>query len=239
MKLLRYATRTAALSFCILLSACSSPKFLSQLSDFKIKKPKSNEILTPIPSLASNFTDELPSLTSFAQGLTYEPLPVLAKVESVNLKNPDLLLDPYENLRDELVVYAKQFLGVRYRPAGYSVQTGFDCSGFTSYVMANFGYDVPRASGSQAQVGVKIPLAEVRTGDLLFFGYKNRNGSYRVSHASLVISEEGEDMQMIHACRRGIVIDDMESGAWKNYYNKRFLFAKRIIGQPEFEASAN
>lgn len=133
-----------------------------------------------------------------------------------------------EVVRQGLVEYAKNFLGVRYRSGGKSAK-GFDCSGFTSYVMSNFGYNVPSASVRQAQIGETIAIEDAKKGDLVFFGHKNKKGGYRVSHAAMVVSEAGETFAMIHASRRGIVIDDMNSSAWRKYYSKKFMHVKRVV----------
>ncbi len=133
-----------------------------------------------------------------------------------------------EILRQELVEYAKNFIGVRYRSGGKSAK-GFDCSGFTSYIMSNFGYNVPSASVRQAQIGETIAIEDAKKGDLVFFGHKNKKGGYRVSHAAMVVSEAGETFAMIHASRRGIVIDDMNSSAWRKYYSKKFMHVKRVV----------
>jgi cell wall-associated NlpC family hydrolase len=146
--------------------------------------------------------------------------------------NLPVIIDTQEVLRNDLVAYAKNYLGVRYRSGGKSAK-GFDCSGFTSFLMYNFGYNVPSASVRQAEVGETISLENAKKGDLIFFGNKSRKGKYRVTHAAMVVSEEGEDLAMIHASRRGIVIDDIHSSSWKKYYGKRFLHIKRVLDKEE------
>lgn len=131
-------------------------------------------------------------------------------------------------LRENLASFAKNYLGVRYRSGGKSAK-GFDCSGFTSYILANFGYNITSASVRQAEVGETIDISEARKGDLVFFGNKDKKGRYRVNHAAMVVSEAGEDFAMIHASRRGIVIDDIHSSSWKKYYAKRFIRVKRVL----------
>ncbi|WP_462412947.1 C40 family peptidase [Neobacillus sp. Marseille-QA0830] len=70
----------------------------------------------------------------------------------------------------KLIAYAKQFLGVPYVWGG-STPSGFDCSGFTSYVFRNaVGISLPRVSSSQQNFGTKIPLSQVQPGDLVFRG---------------------------------------------------------------------
>ena len=47
---------------------------------------------------------------------------------------------------------------------------GFDCSGITLYAFAGVGIKLDHYSGSQYNAGRKIPSAEARRGDLLFWG---------------------------------------------------------------------
>jgi cell wall-associated NlpC family hydrolase len=65
-----------------------------------------------------------------------------------------------------IVDYARQFLGVPYVWGG-TTPAGFDCSGFTAYVYAQFGVSLPRTSAAQATVGTRVSAAEARPGDLV------------------------------------------------------------------------
>ncbi len=150
-----------------------------------------------------------------------------------------LIENEYDALRNEIVDFAKNYLGLRYRSAGTSPKTGFDCSGFTHFIMKNFDVAISASSRTQATEGEKISLEQAQKGDLLFFGYRSKNGYWRVNHAAMVVSEEGDDLAMIHACRRGIVIDDIHSSSWKSYYQKRFLFAKRVLQNNENQGTTS
>lgn len=163
------------------------------------------------------------------------PTPVITYAQ---VAEPECIdFEPLEALHEDITLYAKRFLGTRYRAGGRSAK-GFDCSNFTSYIMEHFGYKIPPGS-SQATHGERVDFGKVEKGDLLFFGYKGKKGgSYRVSHVAMVISEEGEDIHFIHAARRGIVIDNLESSSWKSYYKSRFLFAKRVIQASKDETVA-
>ena len=47
---------------------------------------------------------------------------------------------------------------------------GFDASGLMVYAFAGVGVKVPRSSGEQYKVGLKIPPAQALPGDLIFYG---------------------------------------------------------------------
>lgn len=47
---------------------------------------------------------------------------------------------------------------------------GFDCSGLTQYSYAGVGVLIPKFSGDQYNTGRKIPVAQAKRGDLLFWG---------------------------------------------------------------------
>jgi peptidoglycan DL-endopeptidase RipA len=48
--------------------------------------------------------------------------------------------------------------------------TGFDCSGLVLYSFAGVGIKLPHYSGSQYGLGRKIPSAQMRRGDVIFYG---------------------------------------------------------------------
>ena len=104
--------------------------------------------------------------------------------------------------RQQVVDYALQFVGGRYKYGGSDPRTGVDCSGFTRYVMQNgAGVSLNRSSGSQAVQGVSISAAQMQPGDLIFYG----NGK-RINHVALYIG----DGQIVHASteRTGIKVSN-------------------------------
>ena len=116
-----------------------------------------------------------------------------------------------------LVSYSKNFLGVPYVSGGSS-PSGFDCSGFTSYVYAQFGVSLPRTSASQATVGTSVSRSELMPGDLLFF---NTYGG--ISHVGIYTGGD----QFIHATVPGDVVKI--SNLSSSYYSSRYVTARRII----------
>ncbi|WP_240646064.1 C40 family peptidase [Georgenia sp. SYP-B2076] len=67
-----------------------------------------------------------------------------------------------------LISFARQFVGTPYVYGG-STPGGFDCSGFTKFVFAELGINLPRSSGAQAAAGTAVSAAEARPGDLVWW----------------------------------------------------------------------
>lgn len=69
----------------------------------------------------------------------------------------------------ELVQYALSFVGNPYVWGGKDPNTGADCSGFTSYVYAHFGINIPSYSYAQRSVGQEVSYANAQPGDLICY----------------------------------------------------------------------
>ena len=63
---------------------------------------------------------------------------------------------------------AASLLGTPYTMGGDSPSEGFDCSGYTQYVYAQHGIDIPRMTGDQQDAAT--PVSDPQPGDLVFFG---------------------------------------------------------------------
>ncbi|MDX2136016.1 MAG: C40 family peptidase [Saprospiraceae bacterium] len=124
--------------------------------------------------------------------------------------------------REAVAGWAENYLGLPYRYAGRSPETGFDCSGFTHFVFKEFGFELSPSSATQSKQGVHIPLNEVTTGDLLFFG---RSG--RIQHVALIVKRTEEGIFCAHAtCSRGIIVENVSKSS---YWSPRILFARDVI----------
>jgi peptidoglycan DL-endopeptidase CwlO len=95
---------------------------------------------------------------------------------------------------DSIVAYASNFLGTPYAWGGNGPST-FDCSGFTCYVYAHFGVQLPRIAADQQTVGTEVSRDHLRPGDLVFFGSPAR-------HVGIYVGNEC----YIHAPRTGDVV---------------------------------
>lgn len=134
---------------------------------------------------------------------------------------------PVSGLREEILQYSLNFLGIRYRSSGKSPRLGFDCSGFTGYIFRNFGFRLKSSSTAQAMEGKKVPVSEAKVGDLAFFGKKGRRGKVMVNHAAIVISKPGEPLEIIHsASNKGIVVTKVEES---RYWSHALLFVRNVL----------
>ncbi|MCH2233609.1 MAG: C40 family peptidase [Crocinitomicaceae bacterium] len=114
-------------------------------------------------------------------------------------------------LRDRMVIYAKSLIGIKYVWAG-SDESGFDCSGFTSYVHKKYGYTISRTASGQAEESKKVKLTNAQKADLVFFS----SGS-RISHVGLVVSDKSDELSMVHASTsKGVIVTNVEKSTyWK------------------------
>lgn len=113
-----------------------------------------------------------------------------------------------------LIAEAEKYLGYPYVWGGSSPSTSFDCSGFVCWVLDKSGvYSISRttAQGIFNQCA-KIPPAEARPGDIIFF-----TGTYDsagpVSHVGIYV---GGGM-MIH-CGNPISYTSIETNYWKSHF---------------------
>jgi len=85
---------------------------------------------------------------------------------------------PYPNFSlDQVVAVAKQYIGVPYVYGGAS-PAGFDCSGFTQYVYAQFGVALPHSSSRQGSGGTAIAASAALPGDLVILDGGGHVGIY-------------------------------------------------------------
>ena len=74
-------------------------------------------------------------------------------------------------LRDAIVSEALTYVGkLPYVWGGTSLETGADCSGFVQSIYKMFGISLPRASDDQGYCGREVSSADIRPGDLVYYG---------------------------------------------------------------------
>jgi cell wall-associated NlpC family hydrolase len=78
---------------------------------------------------------------------------------------------------NQVIDIANNFSGVPYVRGG-TTPSGFDCSGYTSYVFAQMGINLPRVASAQYNWSDKISADDRKPGDLMF--WSGRGGVYHV-----------------------------------------------------------
>ncbi|MDO4512189.1 MAG: C40 family peptidase [Bacteroidales bacterium] len=131
----------------------------------------------------------------------------------------------YKNQKvDALIKLAFTFRGTPY-VRGASRPGAFDCSGFTSYVFRQFGYNLDRTSRDQVNNGRKVTRNELKPGDLVFFNGRARGN--RIGHVGIVTEADNGagTFKFIHAASKGV----RESHSSESYYQVRYVGACRVI----------
>lgn len=121
----------------------------------------------------------------------------------------------------QIVEYAKKYLGCKY-VYGASGPSTFDCSGFTMYVLKNFGVTLSHSATAQSKVGTYVAKENLQPGDLVFFtDYETGNG---IGHCGIYVG----DGNFIHASSGTgycVKISTLTSGS----YLRRYETARRIV----------
>ena len=116
-----------------------------------------------------------------------------------------------------LIQTSFQYVGVPYWFGG-TTPRGFDCSGFTRYVFANIGIDLPRMADSQYGVGRAVATERLQSGDLVFFETYEPGPS----HVGIYI---GNGQFISATSSRGVVVADL----FGHYWGERYLGARRVL----------
>ncbi len=106
-----------------------------------------------------------------------------------------------------IINYSYNFLGIPYVWGG-TTPSGFDCSGFTSYVYRNFGYNIGRTTRDQINVGRAVSRSELKPGDLVFTSQ---------GHLGIYVGDD----KMIHSPQTGDKVK--VSKIWSFYAARRVI----------------
>lgn len=123
-----------------------------------------------------------------------------------NVQAPNTNYTTNSELRAAIVAYALQYVGDAYVSGGTSLATGTDCSGFTCFVYADFGYSISRTpEGQYTGAGRGIDYSEIQPGDIICY---SSNGGKSCTHVAMYIG----DGQVVHAAnsRKGVITSTAE-----------------------------
>jgi cell wall-associated NlpC family hydrolase len=131
-------------------------------------------------------------------------------------------------IRENLIAFAKNYLGTPYLYASINPEKGFDCSGFVHFVFKNFDIDVPHSSKAFNLAGTSVKPAEFKVGDVLvFYGYRNTS---QIGHVGIICEANGMNSKFIHSSSgkvKGVIISELNS----EMYSRRYYKCVDVIGE--------
>ena len=171
-------------------------------------------ISLPSYSLATQKNKNIQSIDISMLELAYQQL-ILNNTEQTQQ-----LQAQQNQLQQRAAIIAKKQLKIRYRWGGASPKKGFDCSGLIQYSFKKANILLPRTAASQYKKTKRIPLAEMKTGDLIFF-HTPRRKKIRVNHVGIYLGKD----QFIHAPRKGKTVT---IATLNKYWKGKIVGAGRI-----------
>lgn len=149
-----------------------------------------------------------------------------AKPEQPSEEHPDeaaTVMASETSKRQNLVDFAKKYIGTPYKYACSDPTQGFDCSGFINFVYRHFGYEVPRSSKDFEFFAQPVTPDKAQPGDLVLFTptEKDTIGNH-IGHIGILINQNGLASDFIHASSgkaNGVTVSSLS----EPHYRKRFV----------------
>lgn len=159
-KLIRLAL---SLSLCVIVFTSPVKTYASPITDIlsKVTEPttansaSSDNLISTILALLGNLFSPLQTNTN-------------TNISANHSVSPDPTIAGQTDTQNVIISTAQKYMGVPYVWGGTTTD-GFDCSGFTQYVMQQNGISLPRTAAEQFAIGTPIDKADLQTGDLVFF----------------------------------------------------------------------
>jgi len=163
-----------------------------------------------------NFNESLINITSkkYSSSSIQSEMPSDEILSTVNLKS-------IPGARGKILSESKKYIGIPYTFGSKDPSTGFDCSGYVSYVYKkSIGHKLPAGSKSQFSSGggLLVNYDQLKPGDLMFFSHNGRS----IQHVGIYI----DNNHFIHAPRTGRRISIDEVG---RYWKQKFVKGKSIV----------
>lgn len=128
--------------------------------------------------------------------------------------NPNI---DYTKIYNSLLTQYKDWRGVKYRYGGYS-KKGIDCSAFVQRTFKDrLNFKLPRTTKLQLEIGEKIGLNELLTGDLIFF-----KTGFKTNHVGIYL-KDGKFMHV--STSKGVIISRIDNP----YFSKNIKEIRRVL----------
>ncbi len=154
--------------------------------------------------------------TVFSACISHKPIPKKYYAPTNSLSKKEEL-----RKRNEIVETARKYKGVKYKKAGKTPK-GFDCSGFSHYVLTKNDIIVGASSVDQSKQGKLVKIDDLKPGDLIFLGQNKK-----ISHVGIITKNEKNELFMIHASSsRGIIEENIYQS---RYWSKKIISGRNIL----------
>jgi len=128
----------------------------------------------------------------------------------------------YTAVRSSIVAESKKYRGIHYKYGGKKPQSGFDCSGFSTFVLQKSGIKVSGSSSQLSHLGKYVKKNDLDAGDLAFFGTDGK-----VTHVGIVVSNKQNQLKVIHSTSsKGVIVSNIDASS---YWKKKYLFGRDVI----------
>ncbi|WP_432561194.1 C40 family peptidase [Kineococcus sp. SYSU DK003] len=149
-------------------SAPATATTLATTSTFAAAPAPAPVVVAPVVTRVARTADANAVVAaSVAENAAAVPAPVAVQV-AAEAPAPAPAPAPVASLGSQILAVADDYAGVPYVYGG-TTPSGFDCSGYTSYVYRQVGVEIPRTSNAQLQSSARISRGEAVPGDLVFF----------------------------------------------------------------------
>jgi len=121
----------------------------------------------------------------------------------------------------DIIQPGQALVGTSYRKGG-TTPSGFDCSGFITYLYKKYVPLLPRVSRNMADFGEPVKRNSIRPGDLVFFATGSSSG---ITHVAIYIGQNSIIHAISNGPNRGVSITSLSAQYWQSRYHS----AVRIV----------
>ncbi|MBR4672328.1 MAG: C40 family peptidase [Bacilli bacterium] len=123
--------------------------------------------------------------------------------------------------RSSVVNAAKSLIGSRYRYGGASPSTGFDCSGFVSYVYSLFGKHLSRNATGLSYNGRAVSRKNMQPGDIIVWSTLRSNSP---THVAIYVGSD----TMVHAANTRLGVISSSVSYWESHGGGHIVTIRRV-----------